>query len=545
MTRPITEALAALAILTVAVSGASPGQEPLPPPGSPPPQFQQALEAMEAGELQRAVELLEPFRERSETPPQVLSLLGILYLESDRPREALEVLSPLTGIEPPQPAVLYHAGRAALAVGELQRAEEYLERSVALEPGTPAARELGLLLGRRGRIAEAYRLLKPWAETHPEDRDARLAAALAAVRLERLPEAEQLLSDLPQDNPRVRLLWGQLLLKRGEPYAAIATLKPLNGAAGEAARDAMGTLADAYLAVGESENAVELLQRLTAEREDVALVLKLGQALYQGGELEEALRVLAPHAAALLESEAPEPSVAAGLAREYGRMLVAAGRHREALPYLRLAVDREPEEKQGWQALGQALAATGATDEAREVLQRFQELAETQGSATARQDRRREDLDDPTGRQVRRAQELAEAGETNRALEILEAEMALVPDDIRPRLLASHIHLVEGRTEEALEAARIAAESGPESADAQYQLGAVSLAMRELDAAERQFRRALTISPTHTAAMNDLAVLLIARGERDEARDLLERILEIRPDDEQARRNLEELEGGA
>lgn len=526
--------------------GPAPAQEPVREPEGAPPEFQQALEALEAGEPQRAVGLLEPFADRRETPPQVLSLLGFLYLETDRPRQALEILTPLTRIEPPQPAVLYHAGRAALAVGEADRAREYLERSVELEPDTPAARELGMLLGREGSIVEAYRLLKPWAETHPEDGEARLAAALAALRLGRLPEAEQFLSDLPQDEPGVRLLWGRLLLQRGEPYAAIATLRPLAEAeeGGEATRDAIGTLADAYLAVGESGKAVTLLRQVPGAGEDAVLALKLGQALYQGGELDEALGVLGPHAEALLEDESAGQPGAAALAREYGRILVAAGRHRQAIPHLRLAVRLEPESKEGWQALGQALAATGATEEAREALGRFQELAEAQGPATARQDRLRQDREDPTGRQLRLAGELAAAGETARALEILETEMALVPDDLRPRLMASHLHLVGGRLEEALAVARSAVQAAPESADAHYQVGAVHLAMEELDAAEQHLRRALELAPQHTAAMNDLAVLLMVRGRREEARELLQRVLEIRPDDEQARRNLRELEGG-
>lgn len=531
----------------LAALGPARAQEPVRDPERAPPALRQALEALEAGDPQRAVDLLEPFADRSETPPQVLSLLGFLYLETDRPREALEILAPLTRIEPPQPAVLYHAGRAALAVGEADRAREYFERSIELEPGTPAARELGMLLGRDGRIVEAYRLLKPWAEAHPEDKEARLAAALAALRLRRLPEAERFLSDLPQDEPNVRLLWGRLLLQRGEPYAAIATLRPLAEAkeGGRATRDAIGTLADAYLAVGESGKAVTLLRQVAGVQEDAMLALKLGQALYQGGELDEALGVLAPHAEAMLESEQAGQPVAAGLAREYGRILAAAGRPRQAIPHLRLAVRHEPEAKEGWQALGQALAATGATEEAREALERFQELAEARGPATARRDRLRQDREDPTGRQVRLAGELAAAGETARALEILETEMALVPDDLRPRLMASHIHLVGGRLEEALAVAQSAVKAAPENADGHYQLGAVHLAKEDLDAAERHLRRALELSPTHTAAMNDLAVLLMVRGRREEARELLQRVLEIRPDDEQARRNLQELEGGA
>ncbi|MGB6849945.1 MAG: tetratricopeptide repeat protein, partial [Thermoanaerobaculia bacterium] len=59
---------------------------------------------------------------------------------------------------------------------------------------------------------------------------------------------------------------------------------------------------------------------------------------------------------------------------------------------------------------------------------------------------------------------------------------------------------------------------------------------------EQDLRRAIELSPQHTAALNDLAVLLMVRGEREEARTLLERVLVLRPDDPVAAQNLQSLE---
>ena len=58
-------------------------------------------------------------------------------------------------------------------------------------------------------------------------------------------------------------------------------------------------------------------------------------------------------------------------------------------------------------------------------------------------------------------------------------------------------------------------------------------------------RHVLQLTPQHTAAMNDLAVLLMARGQQDEARKLLERMLQINPQDQIARASLEKLKQGA
>src|SRR4029079_19837515 len=69
--------------------------------------------------------------------------------------------------------------------------------------------------------------MPPWARQHTDDTEAPLAAALCALDLDRPSEAEELLSDLSQEDPKVRLLWGQLLLEKRDPRGAIATLKPL------------------------------------------------------------------------------------------------------------------------------------------------------------------------------------------------------------------------------------------------------------------------------------------------------------------------------
>ena len=65
-----------------------------------------------------------------------------------------------------------------------------------------------------------------------------------------------------------------------------------------------------------------------------------------------------------------------------------------------------------------------------------------------------------------------------------------------------------------------------------------------LIAAETAFRRTLEVAPEHVPALNDLAVLLMVEGKGGEAEALLERVLAIRPEDETARRHLEELRGG-
>ena len=93
----------------------------------------------------------------------------MLYLELGKAQQALAVLKPLADAEDAEPAVLYKAGRAALLPDQVDAAKLYFTRSVLKEPASPAARELGLLTAREGRVVEAYSMLRPWALRNPND----------------------------------------------------------------------------------------------------------------------------------------------------------------------------------------------------------------------------------------------------------------------------------------------------------------------------------------------------------------------------------------
>jgi Flp pilus assembly protein TadD len=531
--------------LALGAGTAVPAQES--PPADVASRAQEAIEHLAAGRAESAVELLEPLRDTADATPRLLALLGTAYLEAGRAEDALSVLAPLADAADADPAVLYNAGRAAFAAGDAERAEGYLERSVELQPGTPASRELGLQRGREGRMREAYRLLRPWVTANPGDTEARLAAAMAAIQIERVPDAERFLEGLSTDSPRVRLLSAQLRLMQGDPRGALAILAPvLSDPPSEMEMDIRRAAAEAHLAVGQAEQAIELLEG-RAEA-DPATALKLAQAQDQIGELESALATMKPFADRLLviaretEGRMQGRDLAATFASEYGRLLVTAGRHEEALPHLELATRLAPDERQAWQSLGQSLAAVGRRDEATAALERFQELAESAGPATAGARRRARDTQDPTGREVRRAQELLTEDQGEQALTVIREEKKLTPDDIRTWLMEARILLFEERVGEALEVAEETVRRFPEYVDAYYQRGTVHLALEHFEEAEEDLRRALDLDPDHVPSMNDLAVLLIVRDREAEARRLLERVLELRPEDPRAQETLQNLQ---
>ena len=499
-------------------------------------------------DVEGAIADLEAVRAgRQDAPEQLDAILGALYAEVGRHEDAFRLLSPLADRDDANPAVLYNAGRSAMELGDLRSADSYLTRAVRIAPTSPAARQLGLLRGSLGQTTDAYALLRQWVAQNPADREARIAAAAGAVQLRRPLEAEALLAELPQQDEGVRFLWGQTLLQKGDPYGAIGFLEGLLVDAPEVMQsDVRGTLAEAYNLIGESAKAVEVLQGRVED--DPKMSLNLAVAQYRSGQLATALETLRPFAERVLnEAEFRQElgrRTSGNIALEYGRMLLNDGRAEDATLYLEAAVAARPDTRTAWQSLGQALAATGDREKAQQALERFQQLAAAQPDDTSSM--AQQDLDDPTGKVLREAMERL-GTEPEAALSQLRAEAAIAPNDPRPRLYEARALLLVGRASESLEVAQELAASlsgvGPLEADAHYLVGSAHIALNQTDEAEASLRRALRISPEHTGAMSDLAVVLMSKDDTSEAERLLRRVLQLRPNDPVATENLERLTG--
>ncbi len=505
-----------------------------------------ALEKVNVGDLAGAVAILEPLAGRSDTSPLAKALLGGLLVQIDRPADALKVLQPLADPANADPAVLYNAGRAALAIGKRQQGEKYLARSVERDPHSIASRELGLIRFHQGRAADGYLLLKPWVESHPQDRQAMLAAGHCAVELRRAPEVEQILSFLPADDAEAMLIRGKLEVLKGNAESAIAMVKPLIASASGPLESQMRLLvADAYLRSGNSAAAVSLLQGKTAG--NPLLHLFLARATYQQGDLDAAAKLFASLSDQLLSAKnsALPPGLVALSALEYGRVLLARDDAAGAVPFLQRAAELAPEERQSWQTLGQALLLTGRKQEGEAALARFKEIVANAGEDKWSHVPSQVAYDDPTARKLSEAMNWLSKGEPDKALAAIHQEQELSPNDPRPWLQEVQLLLVAGRKQEAASAADKVVSRFPGTADPLYLRGVTGMALEQLDKAEKDLRQALSVSPQHTAAMSDLAVLLMVQKRSDEAKALLERVLELQPDDKTARANLDRLQEGS
>jgi tetratricopeptide (TPR) repeat protein len=536
---------------------AQPAQAPAGAPAQPAapaaptdPLMNEALKKVEAGDVAGAVQMLESRRNELKVP--ALSLLGALYLQANRPQDALAVLKPLADLEGANPAVLYNASRAAAAVGQNENARTYLIRAALQAPASPAARDLGFAMMREGKVVEAYGLLVPWVLRNPQDGDARLMAASLALVLERPDEAEGLLAGLPADDPAIRLMRGRALAQKGNGKEAVALLKPLldkhpQGMDLEVRR----ALAEAYLAAGEPAQTLQLLQGHTGNHP--GLVLLLGRAQRRSGNATAAMATLKPLADQIPADPAKisDPRPAVGIAIEYGSLLIEAGRAKEAVPYLEKATTLHPQGQEGWKTLAQALDAAGRKDDAQKARAKAAEIAQAaarpaapppppapaQGSAP----QQGAPAQPVMSEHMQEAMRMMAQGQSQKALEAVQREIKAVPSDLRPRVIEVQLLLVLQHPAEALQAAEAALQLQPNNPDLIYQRGVVQMARKDMAAAEKDLRRALEIAPRHTAAMNDLAVLLMSTGRAPEAKPLLEQALKINPQDQMASRNLEQL----
>lgn len=550
--------LAALALSPPSLQGQE-AQAPPPPAAAPkaPPTaaeagMQEAIKKFGAGDLPGALQRLEALRQDpAMATPQVLALLGTLYLEAGRAQDSLALLEPLAAAAEPDPAALYNAGRAALALGQKDKARGFFERSLTRQPASPAARELGLMLAREGRAVEAYKMLRPWSIRNPGDTEALVTATAFALRLERTAEAEAMLAALPQDDPAVRLLRGELLVQKGDGPGALEALKPLqaNHPPGMDLELRRAT-AEAHLLAGEPAAAVELLRGKAAG--NPSLVLLLGRAQRQAGDVQGATATLKPFADQIPADAKGlgDPRPAAGIATEYGRLLLAGGDRAAGIAMLRKATVLYPNGQPAWEALAEALAAAGQADEAGRAKARAQELAAARtstvrpepptvaapatGSVPAK----------PQSQTWLAAQRLMDEGKPEEALKAARQGIIAEPQDFGWRSAEVRSLLMLKRSQDALKSAETTVKALPGNPDAVYQRGVVKMTLKDLTGAERDLRQALQLSPSHTAAMNDLAVLLMAQGKKDEPRQLLQRVLQINPKDPMATENLERLEKG-
>lgn len=103
-----------------------------------------------------------------------LSLLGVAYEQVRRPEDAADAWARGLALSPENPAILTNMAMGPMTSGDLATAEGLLRRAaVSPEAGLQVRQNLALVLGLRGELGEAERMLR--RDLPPEMADANLA----------------------------------------------------------------------------------------------------------------------------------------------------------------------------------------------------------------------------------------------------------------------------------------------------------------------------------------------------------------------------------
>lgn len=257
------------------------------------------------------------------------------------------------------------------------------------------------------------------------------------------------------------------------------------------------------------ESAAQLREALKIRPDYLPARVKLADALFGGGELDDSRTMFA----ALAREPAAEPLGLFGL----GRILAAEGKHEEAVRTIQRALALFPEWGAAQYALALSLRALGRRAEAEQALQRYVQYGTRwpgvddpllNGISSLR--------NDPAAR-FRRARKLADDGDVNGA--IAEFEAALADDS---SLALAHASLVKlyggtGNWAKAEEHYRAAVALGSGLAELHYDYGVLLSLQQKWAEAGDAYRRAIVVNPNYPEAHNNLGQVLERNRQLDAA----------------------------
>jgi tetratricopeptide (TPR) repeat protein len=124
-----------------------------------------------------------------------------------------------------------------------------------------------------------------------------------------------------------------------------------------------------------------------------------------------------------------------------------------------------------------------------------------------------------------------QAGDRAAAAALVEEILAREPGDLNALLAKSELLLLDGKHDEALATSLRVVDADPQSARAQFQLGKIHAARRELTEAAAALTQAQKLQPSLLAAKIELSRVLLAQQKPDEAMIQLSEVLRTQPQD--------------
>lgn len=528
------------------------------------------------GSLEMAYNSLRRYVSGNPNDPTGRKLLSQVQIALGRSDEALETLNPLLGEESEDAELFDLVAQASLLKGDIETGRAYLQRSLAVEPGSPdAMTALGRTRIALGDVDRGLEEIEQAVQLNPDDFGRRMILALEYLRAGRNPEALEAARELQSMKPARAAGYTVEGLVHGvmnEAEAAIGAFRralevePGNPNASlnlvrYAARDEdwsqVKELLDGILArhpgnqkaligyaelmrqAGKDREARTYLSRAVAANPEARLptillaedFLRTGDFL-KGIEVARKILPLYPRNPALLEVigrlEMGAGQVASAIVN-FGNLADIRPDSAVAHFYLALALERQGNALRAERSLATVLEIDPGHVPARFAMTRVLaaqgrlEEADRRLAALARQ--YPEDADFHETRGV-----IAALKQNHKiAIASLQKAFALRANSINARRLAE-AYAGAGRPDAGQ---RVLVEWLREHDDdsmTRFTLGGIMLGAGDLPGAEREYRRVLSTEADNAIALNNLAFVVNAQGRGAEAASLIERALELSPE---------------
>ncbi len=279
-------------------------------------------------------------------------------LRDDSLRKAVEKVSAARRLAPENLDVLRAVGEVYLDMG-------------ASDPAALATARDALEVVRKRAPADAQSFLTLGRIYLDQNQPAKAAAVF-----------RELITNVPEQ----RMAYGLLvesLMRANQPEEAEKALAEILGF-DSGSLEARLTLADLQTRRGDAQGALKTLRGAPDEaRDDPRLKRQIAWALYQNGELDEALKALAP-----ITGKDAESTQAINLLR--GLILTAQGRNEEAIAQLGKLHDNDPKDPAIALALSRVMERAGRRDDAARLLTDLAAALEKDGKAKEAQEARLE-----------------------------------------------------------------------------------------------------------------------------------------------------------
>ena len=170
-----------------------------------------ALEALGQADFPAAISLLEELVVEDSTNAHAWSQLGVCYLETQRPSDAVEALSRAVQAAPMDPQAHYLLGNACGSLGQLDRAAACYRRALDLDPHHAKAEEFLMKVESLIESREHYRTglsLLYSQDPSPQDLNRSLRELILSVAIfensparDNVQDCARRLRDLQQEGP--------------------------------------------------------------------------------------------------------------------------------------------------------------------------------------------------------------------------------------------------------------------------------------------------------------------------------------------------------